>query len=202
MSIVPGIDVIILAGGRGERMGGRDKAMVSVDGDTLLDTLLDEVSLLDGLQQVAVVSSRSPEVRPGVKLVAEDPPFSGPLSALDAGVRALRAQAAAYTALLAVDAPHSAALLPDLLDALESTPRAGLAAVSTSADGIQPLCTLWHTTELWRTLDGIETTDRALKSILDGHGRIALIPGTGEERDYDTLEELRELGDVEDSGRG
>lgn len=202
MSYVPGIDVIILAGGRGERMGGRDKAMLTVDGDTLLDTLLDEVSLLDGLQQVAVVSTREPAVRPGVKLVAEEPPFSGPLSALAAGVRALHPEAAAFTAVLAVDAPQSAALLPDLIAALDDAPRASLAAVSTTSDGPQPLCTLWRTGELQRTLEGLDTTDQALKTVLDGQRTIATIPGTGEERDYDTLEELAELGEVESPSTG
>ena len=49
MQLTPGLDVIILAGGRGTRMEGRDKATVRVDGQRLIDLLLDEVALLPGL---------------------------------------------------------------------------------------------------------------------------------------------------------
>lgn len=193
MSFTPGLDVIIVAGGRGSRMEGRDKAQITVDGQRLVDTLLDEVSMLDGLMQVAVVSSRGLEVRPGVKVVAEDPPFSGPVAAIAAGVHALAEEASARTAVLAVDAPESASLIPDLIDELGD---ADVAAVI--SDGhLQPLCAVWETASLHRVLDGFgEVTDQAAKSLFDDV-TLAELPGDGSERDYDTLDELSTYGNVD-----
>lgn len=180
------IDVIILAGGRGTRMGGRDKAQVTVDGRRLIDVLLDT---LDDDARVVVVSSRPLSLRPGVALVAEDPPFAGPVASIAAGCEALRPQASALTAVLAVDAPDSASLLAVLVDKLSSS-------VSVAAVDGQPLCAVWKTVELQRVLGAFDTVaDRPARSLFDGVA-VATVPATGAERDYDTLDELASYGEV------
>ncbi|WP_460490898.1 molybdenum cofactor guanylyltransferase, partial [Corynebacterium nasicanis] len=63
------IETILLAGGRGERMGGVDKASVLLDGRRLIDHLLDA---LPG--PVIVVSPHDLPLPPGVRRVSEDPP--------------------------------------------------------------------------------------------------------------------------------
>lgn len=194
MNLTPGLDVIILAGGRGTRMEGRDKAAVTVNGERLIDLLLDEVSMADGLMQVIVVTSRGLDVRPGVKTTAEDPPFGGPVAAVAAGATALRAEASARTAVLAVDAPDSASLLPDLVDALDDS-GADVAVIRSGAQ-LQPLCAVWDTSALHRALSGVDNTDRAAKSLLDD-ATTTTVDGDGSERDYDTLDELATYGDVD-----
>lgn len=197
MSTVPGLDVIILAGGRGKRMGGIDKATVAVDGERLIDHLLDEVSVLDALQQVIVVSSRNLQVRPGVKLTAEEPPFSGPVAAIYAGMEALQERAAERTAILAVDAPEAANLIPELTEALDEA--GAEAAVIREENGhLQPLCAVWHTESLWLAINELgETADRPVKALLGQANSVAEVAGTGEERDYDTLSELADFGEVD-----
>lgn len=193
MNLTPGLDVIILAGGRGSRMEGRDKAALVVDGERLIDTLLDEVSMAPGLMQVVVVTGRGLEVRPGVKVAAEEPPFAGPVAAIAAGASALAGEASAQTAVLAVDAPESGQLIPDLLDALGD---ADVAAVR-SDDHLQPLCAVWDTTALHRVLDGYDSlVDQPAKSLFDA-ATVTEIDGDGSERDYDTLDEIASFGDVE-----
>lgn len=193
MNLTPGLDVIILAGGRGSRMEGRDKAALVVDGERLIDTLLDEVSMAPGLMQVVVVTGRGLEVRPGVKVAAEEPPFAGPVAAIAAGASALAGEASAQTAVLAVDAPESGQLIPDLLDALDD---ADVAAVR-SDDHLQPLCAVWDTTALHRVLDGYDSlVDQPAKSLFDA-ATVTEIDGDGSERDYDTLDEIASFGDVE-----
>ncbi|AKK10883.1 molybdenum cofactor guanylyltransferase [Corynebacterium uterequi] len=188
-NFTPGLDVIILAGGRGSRMGGRDKATVRVNGERLIDLLLDEVSLLDGLMQVIVVTTRGLDVRPGVKVVAEDPAFAGPVAAIAAGLAAAAGQPSTTTAILAVDAPASAALVPDLIDALDD----GDAAC---VDG-QPLCAVWSTPALQQRISDLDSVqDRSARSLLEGQ-TVYTIDGNGDETDYDTLEELREIGTVD-----
>lgn len=200
-TLPPGLDVIIVAGGRGTRMGGRDKATVLVDGERLVDLLLDEVSLIDDLMQVAVVSTRDLQLRPGVKIAREEPPFSGPLSAIAAGLDAVSRECSERTAILAVDAPGSAQLIPELKEALTNaagTDEAAVAAVVEEAGGhLQPLCALWDTVALHRAISDLgELADRPVKALLD-EVTFTRVAGTGEERDYDTLEELAELGRVE-----
>lgn len=197
MSTVPGIDVIIVAGGRGKRMGGVDKATVTVNGERLIDHLLDEVSILDALQQVVVVSSRNLSIRPGVKTTAEDPPFSGPVAGILAGVDALRDAAADRTAILAVDAPESATLIPELNEALDDSD-AQVAVIREAGGHLQPLCAVWDTESLWLALNEMgETADKPAKALIAAAEAITEVAGSGEERDYDTLEELADFGEVE-----
>lgn len=196
-TFTPGLDVIIVAGGRGERVDGRDKATIRVDGQRLIDILLDEVSLIGDLMQVVVVSSRQPELRPGVKLVAEDPPFSGPASAVAAGVAALAGEASTETAILAVDAPQSATLIPDLRAELHSAEESPDAAIIEQSDGVlQPLCAVWRTAALHQVMDTLDTEGLAARQLV-GHAHVVKVAGDGAERDYDTLAELAEYGDLD-----
>ena len=196
-TLTPGLDVIIVAGGRGTRMGGRDKAALVVDGERLVDVLLDEVSLISDLMQVVVVSTRDLEVRPGVKIAAEDPPFSGPLSAVSAGLDSLSYEPSERTAILAVDAPESAQLLPDLADALADDADAAAAVIEDDEGRLQPLCAMWETAALRAALDGLgDVADRPAKALYDDVA-LARVEGTGEERDYDTPEELASYGELE-----
>ena len=200
-TLTPGLDVIVLAGGRGSRMGGRDKALVRVDGQRLIDVLLDDVSLLPGVMQVVAVSSRDPQVRPGVKVVAEEPPFAGPVAAVAAGARALAAEAGTHTAVLAVDAPESSGLLPELMEALDAAPGADVAVVREDSGHLQPMCAVWRTRRLHRVLDEIAAdgglSDQAAKLLLH-RAEVVESAGTGEERDYDTLADLADYGEVEE----
>ena len=67
-----------------------------------------------------------------------------------------------------------------------------------SGGHLQPLCALWDTAALHRALrDFGDVSDRPAKALLESVSFVS-VEGTGEERDYDTLEELAEFGDVED----
>ncbi|GAA2720790.1 molybdenum cofactor guanylyltransferase [Cellulomonas aerilata] len=124
-------DAIVLAGGRGSRLGGVSKPEVRVAGRSLLDRALDATA---GARHVVVVGP--PRLaRPGVVAVLEDPPFGGPVAGIDAGLAALdRLRARAGTAagtdpdtqrgpdlpvlVLACDIPAAAGAVPALLAAL------------------------------------------------------------------------------------
>ncbi|XVV06848.1 molybdenum cofactor guanylyltransferase [Actinosynnema sp. CA-248983] len=62
-------DAVVLAGGRGSRLGGVDKAAVEVGGRTLLDHALDAVR---GARRTVVVGPEKPV--PGVVWTREEPP--------------------------------------------------------------------------------------------------------------------------------
>lgn len=187
--------VIVLAGGRGQRMGGVDKAQVTLDGVRLVDHLL---AALAG-HEVVVVSPHA-DLGVAVPVVSEDPPFGGPVAGIAAGFEAL--EAPEFVAVLSVDAPDSPALLPLLVDALSRHPAAD-AAVVRAADGhVQPLCAVWRATGLARALERLDTVrDQAAKKLLRVADLVIEVDGDGTERDYDTPGELAERGEVRFTGR-
>jgi molybdopterin-guanine dinucleotide biosynthesis protein A len=104
-------DAIVLAGGRGSRLGGVVKPAVSVGGRRLLDIALAAVA---GARRVVVVGDVP--VPDGVLRTREDPPFGGPVAGVDAGFAALAAdRRAPWTVLLASDLPDAEAAVATLL---------------------------------------------------------------------------------------
>jgi molybdopterin-guanine dinucleotide biosynthesis protein A len=85
------IDLIVLAGGRGSRLGGAVKPAVEVAGRTLLSRVLDARTLARRVVIVGPASARSaagPEAT-GALWALEDPPFGGPVAGIAAGLAAL-----------------------------------------------------------------------------------------------------------------
>lgn len=108
--------VIILAGGTGRRLGGVSKPDYRVAGQRLIDILFAELEAAGFAGRCVVVGPPNLDVRPGVRLVLEDPPLGGPLAGIAAGVAALSDFDDDDLVLLATcDAPLSVRLLPDLL---------------------------------------------------------------------------------------
>lgn len=181
------MNVIILAGGQGTRMGGVNKAAVQLNGRRLVDHLLDQ---LDDHAVIVV----SPHPLPGIITTSEQPPFGGPVAGIAAGIAELDPHSE-FTAVLAVDAPHSAEMLPVLQAAIDTSD----VAVTVAADGwIQPLCAVWRTPSLIRALATLgEVRDRPVKALLRQVATMVEVAGDGSETDYDTIGELTTLGEVE-----
>lgn len=181
--------VIVLAGGRGARMGGVDKAQVTLDGVRLIDHLVDALA---GTPLVVV----SPQLSLDVPVVSEDPPFGGPVAGIAAGFAALPSPD--LVGVLSVDAPDSPGLLPVLVDALCADPQADAAVVRAPDGQVQPLCAVWRAEGLGRALARLDTVrDQSAKKLLRAADRVIEVPGDGAERDYDTLAELSRRGHAE-----
>ncbi|MCJ1701171.1 NTP transferase domain-containing protein [Rathayibacter festucae] len=117
----PPFDAVILAGGRGERLGGAAKPLLEHDGSTLLGHALAAVA---GARSVVVAGP--PELRGGVGaalLVQEEPAFGGPVAGLAAALPQLaRDGAADWIAVLAADLVDPAPALERLLAAAAADP--------------------------------------------------------------------------------
>ena len=114
------LDAIVLAGGRGERLGGESKADLVLGGRRLLDHLYSNLCDIAGahaleLRDVVVVAPEDVAVPPGVARALEDPPDGGPAAGVAAGVAALRRDG--LVAILTVDAPFSPLAIPALVAA-------------------------------------------------------------------------------------
>lgn len=123
------LDAIVLAGGRGSRLGGVDKGALLLRDERLLDRVVDAARGI-GTERIVVVGSPS-AAAPGIVSVREDPPFSGPLAALAEGLDALDTRfgtetcASEWVLLLACDLEHPAAVCGALAAEFARLPRDG-----------------------------------------------------------------------------
>jgi molybdopterin-guanine dinucleotide biosynthesis protein A len=109
--VIGEFDAIVLAGGRGSRLGAPSKPEFLLGGRRLVDVALSAVRAAGRI--VLVGPGPAPE---GVLLTREDPPFGGPVEAVAAGFAALPDHAA-WTVLLACDLPGAEAGVARLLSA-------------------------------------------------------------------------------------
>lgn len=185
--MLPPISAVVLAGGRGARLDGADKASIEIGGRTLLARALDAV--VDA-REVVVVGDPVPTERP-VTFTRENPRYGGPAAGLLTGLDALL-EPPAYVAVLAVDMPRvTTATLRRLTDAAGD----GDGAVLVGPDGRRQLAVVvsaarlaevrpdhehQHGLALWRLLAPLDLVE--VSSIGDEH------------RDLDTWADLRDLG--------
>ena len=111
-------DAVILAGGRGARLGGIDKPALLVGGRSLLAAAITAVR--DAGTVIVVGPDRDAVDAPGadrLRFTREDPPFGGPAAALAAGLEALGDAAADAVVVLASDQPNAPAAVERLLHA-------------------------------------------------------------------------------------
>jgi molybdopterin-guanine dinucleotide biosynthesis protein A len=177
-------DAVILAGGAGRRMGGADKAAITVSGETLLDRALGAVK---GARRVVVVGPRRPVSTP-VEWTREDPPGGGPAHALAAGLRRTTAE---VVVVLAVDHPFvQGTTVVRLIEALSEHD----GAVIVDSQG-HPAIAGAYRGELLRTKLATrgETRGVALKDVLSGLD-LRLIADARAATDLDTLERVRAAG--------
>jgi molybdenum cofactor guanylyltransferase len=77
----------VFAGGRGSRLGGTRKALLSVGGRTILERTLEALGPLADERLALVQDERFPAID-DLKLVVDPQPYAGPLPALAHGLRA------------------------------------------------------------------------------------------------------------------
>ncbi|MFV0128835.1 NTP transferase domain-containing protein [Streptomyces sp. HMX112] len=151
-------DVVVLAGGAAKRLGGADKPGLTVGGRSLLDRVLGAAR---GAGRTVVVGTRRPTARP-VVWTREDPPGSGPLPALAAGARQVRADA---VVVLSGDLPFlEPAGVHRLVEALAGGDAEGV--LSVDPDGRdQPLVAAYRTEPLRRELALLATEYGSLSGL-------------------------------------
>ena len=165
---------IILTGGKGERLGGVDKAALSYRDATLLDHVL---SVVDDASEIVVVGPEKD--LPGVVWAREEPPGGGPLAGLAAGLRVITAE---WVAVLAVDQPG---LTRDTIARLRA---AGHNAVLKD-DRTQWLIGVWNVAELREALPE-DPRNLPLRKTLLRLDPVEVSALPGEARDVDTPADL------------
>jgi molybdopterin-guanine dinucleotide biosynthesis protein A len=172
---------VIVAGGAGRRLSGMDKPAIEVGGRSLLARA---VAAVADAEQVVVVGPERPLDRE-VTWTREDPPGTGPLAALAAGLAALGP--ADEVAVLAADLPgvteHTVRRLRAALG-----DRAG--AVLTDADGHrQWLLGVWRRDALQAVLPE-NPANQSLRRTLGTLPIVEVPAEPGEAADVDTPDDL------------
>ncbi|MCP3802205.1 NTP transferase domain-containing protein [Allokutzneria sp. A3M-2-11 16] len=175
------MELIVLAGGEGSRLGGRDKAALVLGGRTLLERVL---GLVAPDSRVIVVGPRRETTRP-VVWTREDPPGGGPVAGLAAGVARVVDD---VVAVLAVDQPGVTASTLTRLRAALSEDVDGVVLVD-AEDRPQWMVGVWRTAALSRCLP--ETpAGSSLRRVLGGLTVRRLPAEDAEADDIDTPADL------------
>lgn len=130
--------LLILAGGQGRRMGGRDKGLVEVDGRPLIDQLLAAVTPAPG--RIVISANRNlPAYQRRADTVVSDqrPDYPGPMAGLEAALAVCQGPVLCLPCDLL--APP-AAMIAGLLNGLSSDQ----VRVAEDDHGLQPLCMALH----------------------------------------------------------
>ena len=136
------IDLIVLAGGRGSRLGGALKPAVEVAGRTLLSRVLDARPVARHAVIVGPPAARpAADDQPSDALIwaLEDPPFGGPVAGIAAGLTALASnvdEPAGWLLVLACDLPWGADAARLLAAAASALETANETANAPTVDGV------------------------------------------------------------------
>ena len=178
---MPEFDAIILAGGRGSRLGGVSKADLVVGGRRLLDVVLEAVRRARTTVVVGPVA-----VPDGVLVTVEDPPRTGPAAGIVAGLESVE-RSAEWTVVLACDLPGVQAAVPRLLAATTRDDDLDGYCLASAEGNPQWLLGIHRTTRLRAVARAYgDPRNRSVRGLLAGM-RLGLLPDVDEDgRDVDT----------------
>jgi molybdenum cofactor guanylyltransferase len=151
----------ILAGGRSSRMG-RDKAMLEIDGVTMLERAIDLVRR-SGLEPAIVGSFDETPRGASVREIPDDWPGAGPLGGIATALHGTRTTS---NLVIACDMPY---LTPGWLEFLLRRARASDhidAIVPMNVRGPEPLCAVYHQRAEPRIRQALESGIRKITDAL------------------------------------
>ncbi len=186
--MVTTVDAIVLAGGRATRMGGVDKPAITVGGRSMLGVALEAVV---GCARIVVVGPHRPELPTEIRQVQEVPSGSGPVAALESGVRVLweNDRQADLIVILAADLPFLTASTIGELIGYVTTSVADAAFATDEAGRPQYLVGVWRRTALLTALGRLDSVaNQPMKALVPANTVMVALTGTA---DCDTPEQVR-----------
>ena len=192
---------LVLAGGRGMRMGGVDKGLQTLHGEPLAAHVLKRLAPQTGA--LLISANRHPEVYTalgapfGAKVLADTlPGFPGPLAGLLAG---LRAAGTAYVLSAPCDTPGLPADLAAHLTQALSSHQADIATVTTiDAEGhvsLHPVFALLRTSLADDLAAFLDAGERKVRAWYARHKTVEV--AFADERAFYNINSLQELADLE-----
>lgn len=180
---MPTFDTIVLAGGAGRRLGHVDKAALSVAGRSLLERVLAACS--DARETVVVGPTRPTGRR--VRWAREDPPGTGPLAGIAAGLAAL-ADPQAAVVVLACDLPFITC--GDVTKLVATLPGHDAVLLTDDEGRLQPLAAGYDSARLAAAVAAAGDLRGLPVNHVLRHLRVHAVPADGAAQDCDTPEQL------------
>jgi molybdopterin-guanine dinucleotide biosynthesis protein A len=203
-SVPPTTAVIVLTGGGSTRMG-RHKPALEVGGRSMVESVLAAAE-----EHVRVVVGDPERVPDGTPVVREEPPGSGPVAGIAAGLAALSDLAGPgaieLVGILAGDLPFlTAEHLDELFVALTSGPtdieRPEVALAVDPTGTANWLCAVWRADALRRRLAELgDPAGKSVRRLLGGIRQVHVLDETGWSSDVDTPDDLDAARDRAEPG--
>jgi molybdopterin-guanine dinucleotide biosynthesis protein A len=180
MGVIRTFDAIVVAGGRGSRLGGVDKPAIRIGGVSLLDHALSAVRLARRVSVVRQADDVAVDAR--TTRTVEHPPLSGPAAAIAAGLadlgrtppRTSPAAAPRFVAVLAADLPRAGEAFDTLLRS--AVPRNSDGVIAVDPDGRdQPLLAIYRAASLRSAVAARDTNGLGVGRLI-ANLRLARIP--------------------------
>ena len=193
------IAAVILAGGKGERLGGVNKALLTIGNERFIDRAM---AVTEGCAPRLLAIGRSQfEVPEGLVQVHDlDTDYAGPLAGVAAAVDHLASSPPKLLFSLAVDTPlFPPDFLARALPLLDNAP----AVIACYGDQDYPTNAMWNFSALSALPDGLRTgtAPRSLKRLGESLGAVQLdyssVNDVDPFRNANTLEDLAFLRNVE-----
>lgn len=181
MAVAVTFDAVILCGGSARRLGGADKASVSLGGVTFLERAAQ--AAVDAQRTIAVGPQRPAPT--GLLWTIEDPPGGGPVAALGAGMELVRED---LVAVLGVDFPF---LEPETIRQLITQLGDADGAILADHEGRhQFLVGVYRSAKMRDALDRTPNGDRAMRHLIESLD-LQVIEDPRAATDCDTWDEVR-----------
>ena len=153
---------VILAGGRGTRMGGRDKPLLTLGGRLLVAHVADR--LAPQVAALAVSANGDPARFAGLALPVlpdSEPGFLGPLAGLLAGLDWAAGLGAGAVISAAADTPF---LPEDLVTRLRRSAGNGHPVIAATGSDLHPTCGLWPVALRGALRDALRDGERRVRT--------------------------------------
>lgn len=180
---------VILAGGRGRRMGGRDKAFVTLAGRPMISHVIDRFG--PQLGHLAINSNGDPSLfttpQPILTDSIDDHP--GPLAGILAAMDWARTLKSDWVVTVATDTPFLPLNLVDRLIRAQNASRAPIVLAETPS-GVEPVVGLWYT-QLANPLRGsIQTGTRKVTDFTEEKDAVSAVFAAEDFFNVNTPEDL------------
>ena len=155
---------IILAGGRGSRLGGVDKGLLDYLGKPLISHVTE--SLRPQVSRIIIIANRNLDnyASYGDQVLADNlPDYAGPLAGIHTG---LNVTTTPYALIVACDMPHLPSNISELMLAALTKSNANL-CITRDASGLQPFPMLIAVTKCKKDLEHAAREHHAVMKWLD-----------------------------------
>ncbi|WP_168197132.1 DUF6457 domain-containing protein [Agromyces laixinhei] len=203
----PGLEAVVLAGGRSSRLGGSPKAELVIGGTRLVDIAVDAAATV-AAQRIVVVgpdslgAGRESHTTSAMLTAREEPPFGGPVAGLAAGLTALDRAGVDHSAaesdtpanrwvlVLACDLPHAGDAAVALIDAARRA-EATVDGVCLDDGRQQWLTAVYRRDALARAFDSLHDPNGAsMRTLVHGLALTSIVAADGLADDVDTWDDL------------